>query len=306
MGGPPRPPTSSDRVPAEARDRELEGLRAFWAILDAHFAEVMGAQRAAADETTATRAVISAIAPAEQPAVLASLRQAMGRALADGDWTEYTELQRARGSSYARGGLPVQSWYQVVVGLQHVIRPYLIEAYGADGDRLAAAYAGMTEFLTRTIALIADEFVETKEAIISTQDEELAVETAGRGQAENDYRPMFESHPQPLLSYDPEAMRILDVNDAAASLYGYPAAEFRDLTIPAIHPFESKEILADRVPNLRVSFRAGPWRHRKKDGTVFDVGSSSHEVVFKGRPARVVMTQDPSAQPPLDRDLRAA
>jgi hypothetical protein len=68
--------------------------------------------------------------------------------------------------------------------MQDVIRPYLIEAYGADGDQLAAAYAGMTEFLTRTIALIADEFVETKEAIISTQDEELAVATAVRVQAD--------------------------------------------------------------------------------------------------------------------------
>src|SRR5258708_32192840 len=107
MRRPPRPPTSSDGVPAEARDRELEGLRAFWAVLDAHFAEVMGAQRAAADETTATRAVIAAIAPAEQPAVLASLRHAMGQALADGDWTDYNQFPRARGASYARAGPPV-------------------------------------------------------------------------------------------------------------------------------------------------------------------------------------------------------
>src|SRR5258708_39454779 len=90
------------------------------------------------------------------------------------------------------------------------------------------------------------------------------------------------------------------------SLFGSPGEEFGALTIPAIHPFESKEILADGVPNLRVSFRAGPWRHRKKDGTVFDVGSSSHEVVFKGRPARVVMIEDLSDRAPLERELRDA
>src|SRR5258708_38858404 len=211
MRRPPRPPTSSDGVLAEARDRELEGLRAFWAVLDAHFDEVVGAHRAAADETTATRAVISAVAPAEQPAILASLRQAMGRALADDDWTEYDALQRARGSAYARSGLQVQAWYRVILGLQYVIRPYLIEAYGADGERLAAAYAGMTEFLARTIALIADEFVETKEAIISTQDGELAIQAAVRVQAENDSRRMFQSHTPPLLVDEPEPTRVLEV-----------------------------------------------------------------------------------------------
>src|SRR5258708_30246833 len=150
MRRPPRPATPGDRVPAEARERGLEGRRAFWAVRDPHFDEVVGAHLAAADETTATRAVISVIASAEQPAILASLRQAMGRALADDDWTEYDALQRARGSAYARSRLQVQAWYPVILGLQYVIQPYPIEANGADGERLGSAYAGMTEFLGRT------------------------------------------------------------------------------------------------------------------------------------------------------------
>jgi PAS domain S-box-containing protein len=303
----PRPPrrVPSDPLPAKV-DLEREGRLAFWAVFDAHFAEIIEAQRAAADQTTATKAVLAAIDPAEQESLIALIREAMRRALAEGDWTEYDELQRARGAAFAREGLPVIELYRVVAGLQLVIRPYLLEAYGADDERLGAAYAGLTEFLIRTIVLTADEFVQTKETIISTQDQELALGMAERERAEHEYKVLFEGHPQPLLVYDPATLRILELNDAAMALYGYTVEEVPQLKMGTIMPLDDREEMLQRAAGLGKFFQAGPWRHRKKDGTMFEVASTSHEVVFKGRPARVVMVEDLSDKERLERELRDA
>jgi PAS domain S-box-containing protein len=107
------------------------------------------------------------------------------------------------------------------------------------------------------------------------------------------YRVFFEKSPLPMWVLDVETLRFLDVNEAALRVYGFSRAEFLNMTIEDIRP-------SDDVPRLRETLRSlkptdrlfGFWRHRRKDGTSFDVEVLSTEVRTLGRRARLVLVHD--------------
>lgn len=124
-------------------------------------------------------------------------------------------------------------------------------------------------------------------------------------ESEARYRLLFKATPLPMWVYDQETLRFMAVNDAALVHYGYSREELLAMTIKDIRP-------EDEVPRL-LSFlerplgdasRSGPWLHRKKDGTLIQVEISSHEVLFEGRPARLVVAQDITERLALEERLR--
>jgi PAS domain S-box-containing protein len=111
--------------------------------------------------------------------------------------------------------------------------------------------------------------------------------------SEERYRLLFESNPFPMWVYDLDTLAFLAVNEAAVLHYGYSLAEFRVMTIKDIRPAEDISALLKRVSNAASGIEhAGPWRHRKKDGTIIDVEITSHQLIFDGRKAEVVLATD--------------
>jgi PAS domain S-box-containing protein len=117
------------------------------------------------------------------------------------------------------------------------------------------------------------------------------------------YRVLFEQNPAPMWVYDPETLCFLDVNEAATVHYGYGREEFLSMTIKDIRPQED-------VPKLVAAIEAGErgdvWRHRKKDGTVFDVEILSSDLHLNDAQARLVIAKDITERAQLVRDLRKA
>src|SRR5207245_1173646 len=52
--------------------------------------------------------------------------------------------------------------------------------------------------------------------------------------------------------------------------------------------------------------RTGPWRHRKKDGTIIHVETSGHEIPFGGRRAELVVIDDITERRRLEEQFRQA
>jgi len=129
--------------------------------------------------------------------------------------------------------------------------------------------------------------------------------TASLMEGEQRYRYLFEANPHPMWIYDTETLAFLAVNDAAASHYGYSREEFLAMNARDIRPAEEipriEQLVSTLDPKLNQS---GVWRHRKKDGTVFDAEIVSHGFDFNGRPARLVLAQDISARLRAERELR--
>ena len=112
-------------------------------------------------------------------------------------------------------------------------------------------------------------------------------------EGEQRYRAVFEHHPLAMLVWDAETKRFLAVNDAAVAQYGYTRDELLQLTIWDIRPEEEiphVRAIIERLPPGRHVFPG--LRHRRKDGRTFIVDVVAHDVVWDGRPARLLLAVD--------------
>ncbi len=124
-------------------------------------------------------------------------------------------------------------------------------------------------------------------------------------QSEENYRLLFERHPAPMFVYGPASFRFLAVNEAMVEAYGWTEDEFLAMTIEEIWQPEDRDdlrrVIAEVVPE---SVLSNEVRHVTKGGTHLVVCASGRGVPFEGRPARLVLAQDVTAQRGLEGELR--
>jgi PAS domain S-box-containing protein len=156
--------------------------------------------------------------------------------------------------------------------------------------------------LTLCLMLLMYLYAHTKrlEQAMAEQRQSL-VRTTGEGtpapemppSSEASYRLLLENNPQPMWVYDLDTLAFLAVNDAAVHLYGYARAEFLDMTMQDICPSQDMSAVLDNVAHTpAVLEHVATWRHRKRDGTLIEVETTSHSLTFAGRPARLVLAYD--------------
>jgi two-component system cell cycle sensor histidine kinase/response regulator CckA len=125
--------------------------------------------------------------------------------------------------------------------------------------------------------------------------------------SEEQYRLMFEAHPTPMWVYDLKTLAFLAVNDAAIRHYGYSRDEFLEMTIADLRPDADVPGLVAAVARITEgATSSGPWRHRKRDGTIVNVDISSHTTMFAGRRAEVVLATDITEKEQLTAQLQQA
>ena len=130
------------------------------------------------------------------------------------------------------------------------------------------------------------------------------------------YRQLFDASPRPLWVCDAVTLRPLAVNDAALAQYGYTRAAFlaatmRDLRAPGeaaseaalAAPAATAAPEADGAAEADRLLANGVWRHRRHDGSELDVAIASHALSWDGRPARLVLATDVTAQLRLEAEL---
>jgi len=107
------------------------------------------------------------------------------------------------------------------------------------------------------------------------------------------YQLLFENNPVPMWVYDLEDLRFLAVNNAATVYYGFTVREFLSMTIKDIRPPEEIPALMKDLDRTEdpIAF-GGPWKHRRKDGSIIEVEITSHELQFEGRRSRLVLAID--------------
>jgi len=115
-------------------------------------------------------------------------------------------------------------------------------------------------------------------------------------ESEERYRLLFEVHPQPMWVVDANSLAFLAVNGAALGLYGYSREEFRTMTADQIRPPEDVAGLRRAFEDHSRDYRQRIWRHRKKNGELIQVKVVSFNLEFSGRPARLAVIYDVTAQ----------
>lgn len=104
---------------------------------------------------------------------------------------------------------------------------------------------------------------------------------------------LFRKNPQPMFIYSLESLKFLDVNDAAASIYGYSRNEFLEMTICQIRPPEDIGVLHKAVQQLQNGYRfIGQSRHLHKNGNLIHCEISAYSIAFNGQHAGLIMAID--------------
>ena len=107
------------------------------------------------------------------------------------------------------------------------------------------------------------------------------------------YRLLFDRNPGPMWVYDSQTLYFLAANQAAVTVYGYSEAEFLSMRLPDIRQAsEHAALLAYLATALPQRTPSSLWRHRRRDGELFDVEIVSEAISFNGRDARLVLTND--------------
>jgi two-component system cell cycle sensor histidine kinase/response regulator CckA len=179
----------------------------------------------------------------------------------------------------------------------HRVPVLLLSALRVDSKSAVEGFhAGADDYLevpfeqTRFIAKIARLFERKRDEeahikLIQTQN--------ALRESEERYRILFDNNPFPMWVTDVKTLRFLAINDAALKHYGYSKEEFLSMTIADIRPPEDVPALLKSLSETRSrKFQAKLWQHIKKDGTVIDVEITSHDLVFDGKPSRLILTND--------------
>ena len=187
---------------------------------------------------------------------------------------------------YRRVARPIEQLSQSVRASRGLDTPILVPVAGP------AQVADLSEDFNRLITSVQREWTE-------------------RASAERNYLRLFEGSPLPIMFIDPTTGKFLEVNDAAASAFGYSKEEFVGLSaLEVLAPKDEQELAqmeSARQAGLGKNLiRYGPLTVRKKDGTLMRILSTSYEVTYGGQSARAAMVEDVTVNERLERQLNQA
>jgi PAS domain S-box-containing protein len=218
---------------------------------------------------------------------------AEGRAVVAEDWETDPRLLSLRESGLRRGyrssvAFPVRSG-----GAVHGV----LSLYASEPGVFLPEAVVLLEELARELGLALD--------LVEAEGRRVRAE-ASLAESEERYRKLFEENPAPMWVFDVETLRFLDVNEAAAQLYGFSKEEFLVRTLRDIRPPEDVPIVEADVRVARTGIRtSGPWHHLRKDGRKLLVEIVTYDVAFDGRAARLTLANDVTERAKTEEKLRA-
>lgn len=118
-------------------------------------------------------------------------------------------------------------------------------------------------------------------------------------ESEKRYSDLFQLSPIPKWVFDMDTHKFLAVNKAAVKHYGYSLKEFLKMTIFDIRPeeeFERTRNLIYKQNKNKLYTAKGLFTHQKKNGEQIRVEIRSTTILFKGRPAKIVIADDVTEQ----------
>jgi PAS domain S-box-containing protein len=244
----------------------LDGLADFWSEYEARYDEIATATLPEVMAHPTFGPMYAAMPDAARKAQATESRQRLGAAVG-GDWGPYEAHLRAQGAAFAGMGIPFREWYDIVRIFERFLVPCLVERYLATPTRLSRAIVAMRQFLDAGMVVLAEAYLDAKDAIVRESERRLAVTLDSIGDA--------------VIATD-TAGRVTRMNPAAVHLTGWPAAEAIGRPLTEVFDIRSEltgevaEAPVERV--LREGIVIGLANHtelRARDGSVRPIADSA-------------------------------
>lgn len=142
-------------------------------------------------------------------------------------------------------------------------------------------------FLINSIADILGTALEKKEA-----SETLKI-------SEAQYRYLFDNNPACIIIWDPETLKVVEVNQQVVELYGYTYEEWIGMSTLDYRIEKDRDRVAAaarRALEGTLTKSKGIWCHVKKNGELIYVDISSYLIDYKGRKAVLALGKDITEQ----------
>lgn len=145
--------------------------------------------------------------------------------------------------------------------------------------------------------------VETGGVIIFIDEEQTIVDLgqliSRRGRM---FDILIQNNPEPIIIYDIDNLRFLEVNDAALHLYGYSRDEFLQMDLTDLYtPEDIQTLLGSSSDEAASSEFKGPYRHRIKNGDSIFVEISRTRFQFSGKDSFFNIVRNISARIELEK-----
>jgi PAS domain S-box-containing protein len=141
-------------------------------------------------------------------------------------------------------------------------------------------------------------------AAIAAAERTAARRTSARETRCVDPELYFTRNPYPMWFFDVDTLAFREVNEAAVQKYGWSREEFLRMTIRDIRPKEDVERLMKFTSRVACGVdRSRGWRHKARDGRVFDVEIISYAVTYDGHPCELVLALDVSDRVRAEREV---
>lgn len=116
---------------------------------------------------------------------------------------------------------------------------------------------------------------------------------------------LFMQNPNPMFIYDVDSLGILDVNNAALTLYGYERKEFTKLKVTDLRPADARDEFLNYLDrNNKRKTTTATWRHQKKNGEFLYLKIHANPVELDKKKVRLVTLQDRTQSVKTQRKIR--
>lgn len=126
-------------------------------------------------------------------------------------------------------------------------------------------------------------------------------------ESEEKYRNLFDNANDAIYLIDPKTQKIIDINKKAADMLGYSVDEFKQLTVPDLHP-------KNELPDLPLKFAEADERgmlsgingfhHMTKDGRLVSIEVNASMVEVAGKQRRLSIVRDVTERVRAENELR--
>lgn len=276
---------------------QLIPLRDFFAVYTTNHEQFSQATLEAVLEDPMLGAMYRAISPEQARLQREQSLERTRRALLEGQWEEYETNLRRDGAIYAKMGIPYASWMRITRAYLRVLFPLMVKAYSSEPERLSQALIAAQEFMDRAVSILAESYLEAKEALVRDREQDLSVTLDCIGDA--------------VITTDIEG-RIQRMNPIAEKLTGWTSAECQGQPLFEVFQLESEETgepvesPVERV--LREGIIVGLANHtalRTRSGAKLPISDSAAPIRYPSGELRGVvlvfrdMTEERSAEDSL-------